>query len=436
MCQTSPMSSPAPAPARRITARGRLALRLAAAATWASRRTGRGGGSMIGGLVALKVAPDLMSQLAAGRSTVLITGTNGKSTTNRMLAAALDCLGPLATNADGANMDAGLVAALAAAPTAPRACLEVDELHVPHVADAVRPSAAVLLNLSSDQADRVGSVAGIEARLRAGLARHPDCVPVANCDDVLITSIARDNPATVWVSVGRPGSADIESCPRCGGALARGGAEAPLDWRCTSCDLARPTPTWRLDGADLHAPDGAVRTLDLALPGEVNLGNAAQSIAAAALLGVDVETAARAAESISEVSGRYRTIERGGHLARTLLAKNPAGWRESLAMADPDAAVVITVNARMGDGYDLSWLWDVPFERFAGRTVTVTGERAADLAVRLDYAGVVYREAPDALAAIDACPPGPVEVLANYTAMTDLMRAVDAETARGGKDAR
>lgn len=430
------MSSTASAPAHRITARGRLALRMAAAATWASRRTGRGGGSMIGGLIALKIAPDLMAQLAAGRSTVLITGTNGKSTTNRMLAAALRSLGPLATNADGANMDAGLVAALAADPAAPRAALEVDELHVPHVADAVRPRAAVLLNLSSDQADRVGSVASIEARLREGLARHPDCVPVANCDDVLITSIAYDDPATVWVSVGRPGSVDIESCPRCGGVLDRGTEEAPLEWRCTSCDLARPTPTWWLDGADLHAPDGAVRTLNLALPGAVNLGNAAQAIAAAALFGVDLETAARAAESISEVSGRYRTIQRGPHRVRTLLAKNPAGWRESLDMADHQAAVVITVNGRMGDGFDLSWLWDVPFEQLTGRTVIVTGERAADLAVRLDYADVAYREAPGGPAAIDACPPGPVEVLANYTALADLTRALDAEAAPGRKGNR
>ncbi|MGH3970898.1 MAG: Mur ligase family protein, partial [Mycobacterium sp.] len=173
-----------------VTARGRVALATGAGARWASRVTGRGAGAMIGGLVAMTLDRTILRQLAAGRRTVIVTGTNGKSTTTRMTAAALGTVGSVATNAEGANMDAGLVAALAADRNAPLAALEVDEMHVPHVADATDPSVVVLLNLSRDQLDRVGEINVIERTLRAGLARHPKTVVVANCDDVLMTSAA------------------------------------------------------------------------------------------------------------------------------------------------------------------------------------------------------------------------------------------------------
>src|SRR5277367_4778206 len=136
---------------RVITARGRLALPAGAGARWASRVTGRGAGAMIGGLVAMTLDRSILRQLGTGRRIVVVTGTNGKSTTTRMTAAALRTLGGVASNAEGANMDAGLVAALAADPGAALAVLEVDEMHVPHVADAVEPAVVILLNLSRDQ---------------------------------------------------------------------------------------------------------------------------------------------------------------------------------------------------------------------------------------------------------------------------------------------
>lgn len=149
---------------------------------------------MIGGLIALKLDGSVLAQLGRGRRTVLITGTNGKSTTTRMTAAALATVGPVATNTEGSNMDAGLVAALAGTREADVAVLEVDEMHVPHVADAVNPAVIVLLNLSRDQLDRVGEINNIERTLRKGLARHRDAVIVANCDDVLMASAAYDSP--------------------------------------------------------------------------------------------------------------------------------------------------------------------------------------------------------------------------------------------------
>src|SRR6201988_4041026 len=169
-----------------VTARARAALAAGATARGAARGARRGAGAMIGGLVAMTLDRSLLRQLGGGRRTVLVTGTNGKSTTTRMTAAALASLGSVATNSEGANMDAGLIAALAVAREASVAALEVDEMHLPHVADAVAPRVIVLLNLSPDELDRVGEINMIERTRRAALARPPSAVVVANCDDVLM----------------------------------------------------------------------------------------------------------------------------------------------------------------------------------------------------------------------------------------------------------
>ncbi|MEW5810724.1 MAG: MurT ligase domain-containing protein [Actinomycetota bacterium] len=402
-----------------VSVRGRAALAAGAGARWASRVTGRGAGAMIGGLVAMTIDSSILRQLGLGRRTVVITGTNGKSTTTRMTAAALATVGPVATNAEGANMDAGLVAALAAAPHATLAALEVDEMHVPHVSDAVDPSVIVLLNLSRDQLDRVGEINHIERTLRAGLARHPAAVVVANCDDVLMTSAAYDSPHVVWVAAGGGWASDSVSCPRSGEVIVREGAH----WHSTGCDFKRPTPDWWYDDTHIHGPDGLTLPMTLTLPGTVNRGNATQAVAAAVTLGADPAAAVAAVAAVDEVAGRYRTVPLGTHTARILLAKNPAGWQEALSMLDRQAAgVVISVNGQVPDGEDLSWLWDVRFEHFENVPVVAAGERGTDLAVRLGYAGVEHTLVHDTMAAIRSCPPGHVEVLANYTAFLQLNR--------------
>ncbi|MCV6971563.1 Mur ligase family protein [Mycobacterium bohemicum] len=407
-----------------VTTRARLALAAGASARWASRVTGRGAGAMIGGLVAMTLDRSVLHQLGAGRRCVIVTGTNGKSTTTRMTAAALGTLGPVATNAEGANMDAGLVAALAARRTAPLAALEVDEMHVPHVSDAVEPSVIVLLNLSRDQLDRVGEINVIERTLRAGLARHRQAVVVANCDDVLMTSAAYDSPNVVWVAAGGSWANDSVSCPRSGEVIVREQGH----WYSTGADFKRPSPQWWFDDETLYGPDGLALPMRLALPGAVNRGNAAQAVAAAVTLGADPAAAVAAVSAVDEVAGRYRTIHVDGHEARVLLAKNPAGWQEALSMVDKHAAgVVISVNGQVPDGEDLSWLWDVRFEQigdtFNGEVVAA-GERGTDLAVRLGYAGVEHTLVHDTVAGIKSCPPGRVEVVANYTAFLALQRAL------------
>lgn len=374
---------------------------------------------MIGGLVAMTLDRSILRQLGVGRRTVIVTGTNGKSTTTRMTAAALGTLGAVATNAEGANMDAGLVAALAADRRAGLAALEVDEMHVPHVSDAVEPTAVVLLNLSRDQLDRVGEINVIERTLRAGLARHPNAVVVANCDDVLMTSAAYDSPNVVWVAAGGSWSNDSVSCPRSGEVIVRDQGH----WYSTGADFKRPSPQWWFDDDNLYGPDGLAVPMRLALPGAVNRGNAAQAVAAAVALGADPGKAVAAVCLVDEVAGRYRTVRIGTHEARILLAKNPAGWQEALSMVDKHAdGVVIAVNGQVPDGEDLSWLWDVRFEHFEQTRVVAAGERGTDLAVRLGYAGVEHTLVHDTVAAIESCPPGRVEVVANYTAFLQLQR--------------
>ena len=412
-----------------MTVRARTALALGSAARWASRVTGRGAGAMIGGLVAMSLDKSVLRQLGARRRIVIVTGTNGKSTTTRMVAAALRSIGSVATNGEGANMDAGLVAALAADRDAPLAALEVDEMHVPHVADAIEPAVIVLLNLSRDQLDRVGEINHIERTLRAGLTRHPDAVVVANCDDVLMTSAAYDCPNVVWVAAGGGWASDSVSCPRSGEVIVREGSH----WRSTGADFSRPEPQWWVDGEKLHGPGGVALRIRLALPGAVNRGNAAQAVAAAVALGADPAAAVTAVCGVDEVAGRYRVVRVGDHTVRLLLAKNPAGWQEALSMVDKSAAgVVISVNGQVPDGEDLSWLWDVRFEDFGTTAVVAAGERGTDLAVRLGYAGVEHTLVHDTVRAIASCPPGHVEVVANYTAFLQLQRALDRSA--GGRE--
>ena len=398
-------------------------------ATAASRATGRGAGGMIGGLVANAIDPNIMSSLSGGRPTVLVTGTNGKSTTTRMLAGAVRAKRTVATNDGGDNMDAGIISALLAGKDAEAVVLEVDELHVPKVAERLNPAAFVLLNLTRDQLDRVGEINTIERALRGAVMAHPDAVVVANCDDVLISSIAYDHPNVVWVAAGAGWLGDSVTNPRSGGHVVR----TDDDWYAVEPlpdgrEFRRPEPTYTVTDNALQTPQGAA-ALELKLPGRANRGNAAQAIAAAVeAFHVPLDDAVRAAGEVDNVAGRYTTVHLGERDVHLMLAKNPAGWQEALSMVDRDAdGVVIALNAQQGDGEDVSWLWDVKFEDFGDTHVVAAGERATDLAVRLTYGRIDHERIADPVEAIRACPPGRVEVLANYTALLNLRRALSKQ---------
>jgi UDP-N-acetylmuramyl tripeptide synthase len=407
----------------RLPLRTAAAVRLGNMSSKLSQKMGLGAGGMIGGRVALKLDPQALRRLASGKHVALVTGTNGKTTSTMMLARAVGALGEVATNHSGANMPDGHVTALSKQPDAPYAVLEVDEGYFPAVAVAAQPSVAVLLNLSRDQLDRVGEVRTIERSLRDVISGLQNCTVIANCDDVMVTSAAKDARRVVWVATGTGWHQDSASCPRCGEPIRWQGEH----WTCTNCDLARPKPDWVTSNGHLIAPNASKVELKLRLPGVFNQANAVMATAAATKLGVPIEEAVRRLRGVSNVAGRYRSIIRSGRAARLLLSKNPAGWSETLTVVkEAEHPAVLVINANEADGRDLSWLWDVPFERLRGRRVVAAGERATDLAVRLTYAEVEHTIVPDPLKAIDSLPIGPVEVIANYTAFRDLnARAAD-----------
>ena len=390
----------------------------------ASRVTGRGGGAVIGGRVALALDKGALGKLAAGRSLFLVSGTNGKTTTTALLAAALGTAGPVVTNVTGANLKTGLVSALARDLDSAVAVLEVDEAALVPVLAETTATVVVLLNLSRDQLDRYGEVRLAAQKWRTSLGARPEVHVVANCDDPLVVWAAQAGGSVTWVSTGQRWRIDATSCPNCGGRISWTGEV----WSC-SCGLARPEPEIGGGGAigseDAVEVGGRSFPVQLQLPGRCNASNAAMAVAAARVAGVDPEDALAAMVGIANVAGRYREVNLGSASARLLLAKNPAGWNEILDfLAAPPAGVVVAVNARGPDGYDTSWLWDVDFERLEGRPVVAAGERALDVAVRLRYAGVPHEVCPDPLVAARRLPPGKVELVANYTAFQTVLAAV------------
>jgi UDP-N-acetylmuramyl tripeptide synthase len=403
------------------SARFAVARAAGAAAAGLSRVTGRGNGTTVGGRVTLALDPAALSRAAREREIVLVSGTNGKTTTRTFLVAALSTLGPVVSNSGGANLPTGLTAALTADRTSRLGVLEVDEPFLPRVATAVRPRAAVLLNLSRDQLDRYAEVRRLASIWRDALGQPGAAVPVGNVDDPLVVWAASAARDPVWVSAGQRWHDDATVCPACGQVITRAGE----DWW-SDCGLRRPTPAWRVEGSDVLDPTGERHRVALSIPGAVNVGNAAMAAAAAGVWGVGAGAALAAMSAIASVEGRYLERRFDGRPVRLLLAKNPAGWVEALAMARPaPAAVVVAVNARAADGRDPSWLWDVPFEVMAGRFAVATGERSRDVAVRLRYAGVDHVRVDDPAAALRrAGQDHPVEVLANYTAFQSYRRVV------------
>jgi UDP-N-acetylmuramyl tripeptide synthase len=436
-----------------------------------SRAAGRGSGSVIGGHAILAIQPGALGVFAAGRQVVLVSGTNGKTTTTKLLASALAAGtgqrdGPgvrnVVTNGQGANMPTGLAATLAAGSPGAPAVLEVDEAWLGRVSAQVRPSVIVLLNLSRDQLDRNNEVRHVAQRWRQACQEAPGAVVVANADDPLVAWAAAGAKKVTWVGAGLRWRNDATGCPECGGPIvfgpapgpgagavagavadagagaSDGGPASPDDgWRCQECELCRPQPdVWlgtSVAGGRAVFASGKSYPLRLQLPGRCNQANAVMAIAAALGAGRSAAVATDAMSTVNEVAGRYATIGLGALRARLLLAKNPAGWAEVFDMLAPaPTPVVIAINARTADGHDPSWLWDVPFEVLRGRPAVATGERGLDLAVRLHYAQVEHELVPDLVEAVRAAgrrgqgkggsqQPQQVDVVANYTSFHQLL---------------
>ncbi len=400
-----------------IPTRTKVAVTAGRAAALLSRRLGKGEGSVIGGRVTLAVDATSLDRLAAGRRTVLVSGTNGKTTTTSLLSAALATKGEVVTNQAGANMYGGMVSALSQSQ-AEQVVLEVDEGHLATTMSKTTPELVLLLNLSRDQLDRVGEVRMQAQKWRSAFEAQPDVTVIANADDPMVVWASETAQRTVFVSGGTTWQLDAASCPNCGSKIhwSDEGADASWQWQCSNCPLARPP----VDETAVRMPTS------MQLPGDVNLRNARMALTAAVMLGAEPRAAADAVSRSVGAGGRFASVTIAGMRARLVLAKNPAGWTEALRIAKNDGSpMVVAINARVQDGRDPSWLWDVPFETLKGRFLVATGERGRDLAVRLKYAEVDHTFEDDMTTALRAAAvrhSGETDVIGNYSAFQEFRK--------------
>ena len=482
----APRSARPPRP-RGALGRARTAVAVAAARTTGAslRRLRLGGGTSLPGLIAGGLDPRIVAHLSAQlrHGSVVVTGTNGKTTTSGLLAYILKDAGlRVWRNREGANLLRGVTAALVIRSELngmlrgggdAAAVFEVDEAAFPRVIAELRPRTILVTNLFRDQLDRYGEVDTVAERWRAALAATPASTTLAlNADDPAIAALAsaatrtvvyfgvEDAPAAIpgedRVTSGEV--IDTRTCPRC---------RAPLTysirfyshighWACPNCGYARPIPTIRaravtasgLDSTQfrLETPTGAA-DVTLALPGLYNVYNALAAAAAAHLMDAHLDAMRTAIQRFTPAFGRAEHINADGRFVRILLAKNPTGLNEvlrALAIGEtpgtsaPRRHLLLLLNDRAADGEDVSWIWDADYERVPAiaRTIVVSGTRAADLALRLKYAGVTGDDLtvePDVARALDTAlaniPEGDtLYVVPTYTAML----AVRGELERRG----
>jgi UDP-N-acetylmuramyl tripeptide synthase len=424
-----------------------------------------GGGTSAPGKLLMRLAPDAIGDLGARlpRGSVLISATNGKTTTATMSAGILERAGvALVHNRAGANMAGGIATTLldAALPGGGIAgelgLFEVDELWLAQLASQLRPRAILLGNLFRDQLDRYGELDTIAERwervLRGGEAKL-----VLNADDPLLADLGREHPGVLYFGVdddslalpGMAHAADAKHCRHCGApyvfdAIYLGHLG---HYHCPSCGQSRPAPTVtatdvRLQGVraarfTLGTPAGRAEVA-LALPGLYNVYNALAAAALCTALEIPLETIVAGLQATQAAFGRAESVTvsvpalpptagAAGNGAgappaarelRILLIKNPAGANEvlrTLALEPGEHDVLGVLNDHIADGRDVSWIWDADFELLAGRIrrATCSGTRAADLAARLKYAGIdperidVREDLADALRAAAADRPDP-----------------------------
>lgn len=409
--------------------RARLALGAGRAAGWLSQALGKGSGSMIGGRLALRLDPGVLRAVAGERRSVLVTGTNGKSTVTALVAAALDAGEAVVSNSTGANMTDGVVTALAADRDSPLAALEVDEVYLQQVARGTRPKALLVLN-SSREYTRGVSLASTLEHWRSTAAELPDdCVAIINVDDPLVSWAFEGAPNRVGVSGGLYWREDALLCPACGTAHDFDGSS----WSCPGCGRSRRDAQWQVvpdgDGFAVERPGGRT-PLEVTVPGRTGPVGGAFALAAAAALGLDVEQAADRVRAVADVDGRYAPFAVGDHSARLLMLKNPAGWAEAIDVAVSTGRPLVVAVDPFGPK-DTATMWESPFERLAGQEVAVTGGRTADAVAILDAAGVSTVEAPDIAAAVASRPAGEVLVACNYPAFRRLSKQLRAADPAG-----
>jgi lipid II isoglutaminyl synthase (glutamine-hydrolysing) len=426
-----------------------------------SRAARRGGGTTLPGKLLWKLDPDaidaLATRLTAGSG--LVSATNGKTTTTAMAARILGVRYRLAWNNSGANLASGVASTLLAARDAELAVLEVDEFALPEVLRRVRPRAVVLGNLFRDQLDRYGELEHIAERWRAAVAQLDETTNLAVCaDDPLVASLANGRALATHFGLDDPEharpslqhAADSKYCLHCGRPYAYAAAYLGHlgDWRCEACGVGRPAldvaaRKIELSGLDATAfelvtPAGTAHVL-LPLPGLYNVYNALAATSISLALGASLDEIRAGLAEFSAAFGRFERIEAGDRRILMLLIKNPAGANEAVRTLEHGGVppvLVVALNDAIADGRDVSWIWDVDFEPLLDRAehIVVSGDRAAELALRFMYGGFAREQlevVPSLRDAFDrglelVPSGGELVVLPTYTAMLGL-RAIAAE---------
>lgn len=399
-----------------------------------SRRLHIGGGTSIVGIVAQGLYPDILGYLAAQleHGNIVITGTNGKTTTCGIVGSVLNSAGMRVwRNREGSNLVRGIAGSLVirALPNGQLrgqgeaiSILEVDEAVMPIIVPETHPRVAVFNNLFRDQLDRYGEVDSVMTRWRKAIASmSPDATLVLNADDPS-TAVLGENFTGKIIYYGiedpsldlsqQPNNSpdrhqviDTRACPHCGSEY-----EYTLrfyshmgHYRCPNCDFARPQTTVRAvkiqsEGFDrtrvqVETGNGEIQEMVIPLPGIYNVYNALSAAATAQALDLEWKAVAEGVRQFQPAFGRGETVEVEGRTIRLLLAKNPTGFNEVLRTLFSEGIkrnVMFVLNDNTADGKDISWIWDVDFERAAGMTnsLTLAGTRALDLGVRMKYAGV------------------------------------------------
>lgn len=345
-------------------------------------------GETLPGRILLAIEPEAISLLAQGKEVILISGTNGKTSTTKAVAKIISQLGPVATSGSGSNLAWGAASALMS--QAPYAVLEIDELHLPSIMAQTDPTVVLLLNLTRDQLHRMYEVKRVADRWHVECAEAINTVFIADIDDPFINYSIVNAINVVRVSFGGRPHPDGAVCPRC---------RLYLTWvegiYSCSCGI-----TNKICEAKFKSGSASYRNAILAnLVGEV--------------VGADpVEFTEHQLE---------RTIEKdiAGKRAHFRLTKNPASWTEALR-ADLYDDVILVLNARQVDGIDTSWLWDLSFAALKGHRVLVCGERALDIAYRIHIEGIESTVVETFDEAITQVKGSEVSVLSAYTAFFEL----------------
>jgi lipid II isoglutaminyl synthase (glutamine-hydrolysing) len=386
-----------------------------------SRRSRRGGGTTLPGRLLVRMAPDAIDRLAAGldRGSIVVSSTNGKTTTARMIAGILRADGRMPVhNRAGSNMHWGVATALLE-QHGHEGLFELDEAWLPRVAPHLRPRLLVLGNLFRDQLDRYGELERLADEWAELVARlEGSCEFALNADDPLIADLGRERelrrrPGVTYFGIEDTSQAlpelqhahDAKHCRRCGAPYVYDLAFVGHlgHYTCPSCDADRPTPDVAATEIELRGisgsrvqmttPEGDL-DLELPLPGLYNVYNALAAVTAGLRSGVSLEHVRGGLESMRAVFGRVETIEISGKPVSILLIKNPVGANEvlrTLRLESTDGGIDLwlALNDRIADGRDVSWIWDADFELLADgvRRVICAGTRAPEMALRLKYAG-------------------------------------------------